>query len=80
VPGTPDPVALTDPRTRPSIGRSGGPPPRPTVLFSGFFYLAVVFAPRMVAEAEGSWRAWLVRYLVFLAATIVSVTFVGAAT
>ncbi len=47
------------------------------VLFSGIFYLAFVFAPRMVAEAEGSWRAWLVRYLVFLGATIVSVTFLG---
>ena len=48
------------------------------VLFSGFFYLAFVFAPRMVAEAEGSWRAWLVRYLVFLGATIVGVTLFGA--
>ncbi|MGZ8502373.1 MAG: hypothetical protein ACXWW6_05915 [Candidatus Limnocylindrales bacterium] len=47
------------------------------VLFSGFFYLAFVFAPRMVAEAEGSWRAWLARYLLFLGATIVSVTFLG---
>lgn len=47
------------------------------VLFSGFFYLAFVFAPRMVAEAEGSWRAWFVRYLVFLGATIVGVTFLG---
>ena len=48
------------------------------VLFSGFFYLAFVLAPRMVAEAEGTWRAWFVRYLVFLGATIVSVTFLGA--
>ena len=47
------------------------------VLFSGFFYLAFVFAPRIVAEAEGSWRAWFVRYVLFLAATIVSVTFLG---
>lgn len=49
------------------------------VLFSGFFYLAFILAPRMVAEAEGTWRAWLLRYLVFLIATIVSVTFLGAA-
>jgi hypothetical protein len=49
------------------------------VLFSGIFYLAFIFAPRMVAEAEGSWRAWFVRYLVFLGATIVGVTFFGAA-
>jgi hypothetical protein len=49
------------------------------VLFSGLFYLAFVFAPRMVAEAEGSWLAWLVRYAVFVGATIVSVTFLGAA-
>jgi hypothetical protein len=48
------------------------------VLFSGIFYLAFVLAPRMVAEAEGTWRAWLVRYLVFLVATIVSATFLGA--
>ncbi|MEO8228482.1 MAG: hypothetical protein ABI628_01830 [Chloroflexota bacterium] len=47
------------------------------VLFSGFFFLAFVFAPRIVAEAEGSWRAWFVRYLLFLGATIVSVTFLG---
>ncbi len=47
------------------------------VLFSGFFFLAFIFAPRMVAEAEGSWRAWLGRYLLFLGATIVSVTFLG---
>ena len=44
------------------------------VLFSGFFYLAFILAPRMVAEAEGSWRAWLLRYALFLGATIVSVT------
>jgi hypothetical protein len=31
----------------------------------------------MVAEAEGSWRAWLVRYLLFLGATMVSVSFLG---
>lgn len=49
------------------------------VLFSGLYYLAFVFAPRMVAEAEGSWKAWLVRYTLFLGATIVSVTFLGAA-
>lgn len=48
------------------------------VLFSGFYYLAFVFAPRMVAEAEGSWKAWFVRYALFLGATIVSVTFLGA--
>ncbi|MDP9483636.1 MAG: hypothetical protein M3P84_10485 [Chloroflexota bacterium] len=47
------------------------------VLFSGFFFLAFVLAPRMVAEAEGTWRAWLVRYLLFLVATIVSVSFLG---
>jgi hypothetical protein len=47
------------------------------VLFSGFFYLAFVLAPRMVAEAEGSWRAWLARYLLFLGVTIVSVSFLG---
>ncbi len=48
------------------------------VLFSGFFYLAFILAPRMVAEAEGTWRAWFVRYAVFLVATIVGVTFLGA--
>jgi hypothetical protein len=48
------------------------------VLFSVFFYLAFIFAPRMVAEAEGSWLAWLARYALFLLVTIVSVTFLGA--
>lgn len=48
------------------------------VLFSGFFYLAFIFAPRMLAEAEGTWRAWLARYGLFLLVTIVSVTFLGA--
>jgi hypothetical protein len=43
-----------------------------------FFYLAFIFAPRMVAEAEGSWLAWLARYALFLLVTIVSVTFLGA--
>jgi len=66
---------LGDPTTTPSafLGLLGL-----DVLFSGFFYLAFVFAPRMVAEAEGSWRAWLVRYAAFLAATIASGTFLGA--
>lgn len=49
------------------------------VLFSGMFYLAFIFAPRMVAEAEGTWRAWLARYALFLGATIVSVTLLGGA-
>ena len=48
------------------------------VLLSGIFYLAFILAPRMVAEAEGTWRAWLVRYALWIAATIVSVTFLGA--
>lgn len=48
------------------------------VLFSGLFYLAFIFSPRMVAEAEGTWRAWLVRYALFLGATIVSVTLLGS--
>jgi hypothetical protein len=47
------------------------------VLFSAMFYLAFIFAPRMVAEAEGTWRAWLARYAVFLGATIVGVTLLG---
>ncbi len=66
---------LGDPTTSPSayLGLLGL-----DVLFSAFFYLAFVFAPRMVAEAEGSWTAWLARYALFLGATIVSVSFLGA--
>lgn len=66
---------LGDPTTTPSgfLGQLGL-----DVLFSGFFYLAFIFAPRMLAESEGSWRAWLARYGLFLLATIVSVTFLGA--
>ena len=66
---------LGDPGTTPSafLGLLGL-----EVLFSGFFYLAFVFAPRMVAEAEGSWPIWFVRYGAFLGATIASVTFLGA--
>lgn len=65
---------LGDPTTTPSayLGLLGL-----DVLFSAIFYLAFVFAPRMVAEAEGSWRAWLARYALFLGATIVSVSFLG---
>ncbi len=47
------------------------------VLFSGFFFVAFIFAPRMIAEAEGTWRSWVARYGLFLAATIVSVSFLG---
>ncbi len=66
---------LGDPTTSPSayFGLLGL-----DVLFSAIFYLAFVFAPRMVAEAEGSWKAWLARYALFLGATIVSVSFLGA--
>ena len=67
-------VLLGDPTTTPSayLGLLGL-----DVLFSAFFYLAFVFAPRMVAEAEGSWKAWLARYALFLGATIVSFSFLG---
>jgi hypothetical protein len=68
-------VLLGDPSASPSayVGLLGL-----QVLFSVFFYLAFIFAPRMVAEAEGSWLAWLARYALFLLVTIVSVTFLGA--
>jgi hypothetical protein len=36
----------------------------------GFFYLMFVFAPRQLAEAEGTWSLWVTRYFLYLAAAI----------
>lgn len=41
--------------------------------FSGIYYLMLIYAPRQVAEAEGSPLTWLVRYGLFLASVIVGV-------
>ncbi len=38
------------------------------------FYVMFVFAPRQVAEREGTTRTWAVRFLVFIAATVVGQT------
>jgi hypothetical protein len=38
------------------------------------FYVMFVFAPRQVAEREGTTRTWAVRYLLFITATVVGQT------
>lgn len=43
------------------------------VAFSGIYYAMLIYAPRQVAEAEGSPATWLVRYCLFLASIIVGV-------
>ena len=40
------------------------------IAFSAVFYAMLVYAPRQVAEPEGSGQAWLVRYALFAASTI----------
>ena len=43
------------------------------VLASAPFYAVLVFAPRMLADREGTVVAWLARYAVFLVGSIVGV-------
>lgn len=40
------------------------------IAFSAVYYAMLVYAPRQVAEPEGSAQAWLVRYGLFAASTI----------
>lgn len=40
-------------------------------LFAAVFFTMLVYAPRQVAEREGSPRTWVLRYLLFVAATLV---------
>jgi hypothetical protein len=41
------------------------------------FYVMLVFAPRQVAEREGSPRTWTIRFLLFLVSLAVGQTFAG---
>lgn len=36
----------------------------------GVFYVMFVFAPRQLAESEGTWTQWITRYALYLAAAI----------
>lgn len=42
-------------------------------VFSGIYYLMLIYAPRQVAEPEGGLLTWLVRYGLFLVSVIVGV-------
>ena len=42
-------------------------------VFSGIYYLMLIYAPRQVAEPEGGLLTWLVRFGLFLASVIVGV-------
>lgn len=42
------------------------------------FYVMLVFAPRQVAEREGTPGQWVVRFLLFLASLVVGATWAGA--
>ncbi len=46
--------------------------------FCGVYYLMLVYAPRQLAVADGGVVAWLVRFAVFLAAEIVTVSWLAA--
>jgi len=48
------------------------------VLFSLPFYVMFVFAPRQIAESEGTWPAWAARYGVFLVGAIVGAGWLAA--
>lgn len=46
--------------------------------FCGVYYLMLVYAPRQLAVADGGLVAWAVRFLVFVAAEIVTVSWLAA--
>jgi hypothetical protein len=41
------------------------------------YYAMLVYAPRQVAEREGGPVAWLARYALFVAATLLGIGWVG---
>ncbi len=43
------------------------------VAFTAVYYAMLVYAPRQVAEREGSARSWLARYVLFLVATVIGI-------
>ncbi len=46
--------------------------------FCGVYYLMLVYAPRQLAVADGGLVAWVVRFAVFVAAEIVTVSWLAA--
>jgi hypothetical protein len=48
------------------------------LLAIGVFYVLLVFAPRQVAETEGTWHEWRVRFALFVLATVLGVILAGA--
>jgi len=48
------------------------------VLFSLPFYMMFVFAPRQIADSEGTWSAWAARYGLFLVGAIAGVGWLAA--
>jgi hypothetical protein len=40
------------------------------VFLPGVFYVMFVFAPRQLAETEGTWRQWFIRYGLYLGAAL----------
>jgi len=48
------------------------------VLFSLPFYAMLVFAPRQIAESEGTWLTWAARYALFLVGAVVGVSWLRA--
>jgi hypothetical protein len=48
------------------------------VLFAAPFYAMLVFAPRMLAEPEGSPLAWLLRFVIFSAGSLLGIGWLAA--
>jgi len=48
------------------------------VAFTGVYYAMLVYAPRQVAEKEGSPPAWLIRYALFLASVLFGLGWINA--
>lgn len=48
------------------------------LLASGMFYAFFIFAPSQIADTRGSWPEWAVRYGLFVVASVVGVSVIGA--
>lgn len=49
-----------------------------TVAIPGPFFVMFVFAPRQLADTEGTWGQWVVRYWIYLAGMVLSVWWLRA--
>ena len=45
--------------------------------FSVIYYAMLVYAPRQIAEREGGWMVWVLRYLAFVASIALGVAWLG---